>query len=174
MIAQVSPRFRPRRAKPPASASTRAARAAQVRETASSIVRTATRSGQRATVSRKACVSVVALRSTTPRYLSPPVRGKMGPGAGASAERPALSLGADRNRRGAGAVLLEECRVNAASHVSMEAAELPLRSEEEQPVLAAADEIGARPDSPPDQGRAGPLNSQHGRRRVQESHQPPD
>src|SRR5262249_41890751 len=132
MMAQVSPRFRPSRASPPASASTRDARPAQVRETVSSIVRTATRSGQRATGSRKACVSVVAANCTTPRYLSHPGGGKMGSGAGASAERPALSLGADRNRRGAGAVLLEECPVDGASHVSMEAAELPLRSEEEK------------------------------------------
>src|SRR5262249_56363575 len=93
-------------------------------------------------------------------------------GGGAGVEGPAIRVGVDRNGGGAGAVLLEECLVDGASHVSMEAAELPLRSEEEKPVLAAAEEIGARPDSPPDQGRSGPLNSQHDRRRVQESHQP--
>jgi len=53
--------------------------------------------------------------------------------------------------------------MDGTPHVSVQAAELPLGSEEEQPELAAAEEVGARSDGPPDESCAGPLNSQHGR-----------
>ncbi len=60
MIATVSPRPTPSFASPPATASTRRSSSAQVSETLSSVVRTATISGWLAAVRRSASVNVGA------------------------------------------------------------------------------------------------------------------
>src|SRR6201995_1591219 len=66
MIATVSPRLTPSRARPPATASTRPSSSAQVSETLSSAVRTATTSGWLAAVRRNASATVCASTARAP------------------------------------------------------------------------------------------------------------
>jgi len=61
--------------------------------------------------------------------------------------------------------------MDGTPRVLMQTAEFPFRPVEEEPELAAAPEVRGCSDGAPHEGRARPLNSQHGGTGVQESHQ---